>query len=360
MFYWLADVLSEYDRTFSVFEYITLRSILSVLTSLFISLLVGPYLIRGLTKRQIGQSVRVDGPISHLEKAGTPTMGGMLIVISILVTTVIWGDLSNKYVWLCMFCIVGYGLIGWYDDYLKVIMKSSKGMSASTKLSLQFILGFIFSTYLYVTATTDQELVYIIPVFKSIVIDLGVFYIFFSVLVIVGTSNAVNLTDGLDGLAIMPTVLVSGALAAVAYMAGNVNYAEYLSIPYIKDAGEVTIFLAAIVGSGLGFLWFNAYPAQVFMGDIGALSLGGALGIVAVIIRQEFLLFIMGGIFVIEAVSVILQVASFKLVGRRIFKMAPLHHHFELKGWPEPKVIVRFWIITVVLVLIGLATLKVR
>lgn len=360
MFYWLADILGEYDRTFSVFEYITLRSILSVLTSLFISLLVGPYLIRGLTKRQIGQSVREDGPKSHLDKAGTPTMGGMLIVISILITTIIWGDLSNKYIWLCMLCIFGYALIGWYDDYRKVIMKDSKGISALTKISLQFALGFIFSAYLYATATTNQELVYIIPVFKNIVIDLGVFYILFSILVIVGTSNAVNLTDGLDGLAIMPTVLVSGALAAVAYMAGNVNYAEYLSIPYIKDAGEVTIFLAAIVGSGLGFLWFNAYPAQVFMGDIGALSLGGALGIASVIIRQEFLLFIMGGVFVIEAVSVILQVASFKLLGRRIFKMAPLHHHFELKGWPEPKVIVRFWIITVILVLVGLATLKVR
>jgi len=322
--------------------------------------MVGPYLIRGLTKHQIGQSIREDGPKSHLDKTGTPTMGGMLIVISIIFTSIAWGDLSNKYIWLCILCISGYAVIGWYDDYQKVVKQDSKGISASAKFSLQLVLGFVFSIYLYVTAVTDQELLYIVPVFKTIVVDLGIFFILFSVLVIVGTSNAVNLTDGLDGLAIMPTVLVSGALGLVAYMAGNANYSEYLSIPYIRDAGEITIFLAAIVGSGLGFLWFNAYPAQVFMGDIGALSLGAALGIVAVIIRQELLLFIMGGVFVIEAISVILQVASFKLIGRRIFKMAPLHHHFELKGWPEPKVIVRFWIITVILVLVGMATLKVR
>lgn len=360
MFYWLADILSEYYRVFTVFEYITFRSILSVLTSLCISLIVGPYLIRGLTKYQIGQSIRKDGPKSHHYKKGTPTMGGMLIVISILITSLLWADLSNKYIWLCMLCIAGYALIGWYDDYLKVVRRDSKGVSAKAKFTAQVALGLVFSIYLYVTAASEQELNYIIPVFKDVIIDLGVFFVLFSVLVIVGTSNAVNLTDGLDGLAIMPIVLVSGALGVVAYMSGNTNYAEYLSIPYIQGAGEITIFLAAMVGSGLGFLWFNAYPAQVFMGDIGALSLGGALGIVAVMIRQEFLLFIMGGIFVMEAVSVILQVASFKLIGRRIFRMAPLHHHFELKGWPEPKVIVRFWIITVILVLVGMATLKVR
>jgi len=360
MFFWLADILQSYDRVFSIFEYITLRSILSVLTSLVISLAVGPYLIRVLIKKQIGQSIRDDGPQTHLEKSGTPTMGGMLIVISIVVTTLLWSDLSNKYTWLCVLCLLSYGLIGWYDDYQKVLYGNSKGLSAAGKFSMQTLLGFVFSIFIYVTAVDKAELQYIIPVFKDITIDLGVFFILFSVLVIVGTSNAVNLTDGLDGLAIMPTVLVSGALGVVAYMAGHVNYADYLSIPYVRNVGEITIFLAAIVGSGLGFLWFNAYPAQVFMGDIGALSLGAALGIVAVLIRQEFLLLIMGGVFVIEAVSVILQVASFKLLGRRIFRMAPLHHHFELKGWPEPKVIVRFWIITVILVLIGLATLKVR
>mgnify|MGYP001827663193 FL=1 len=287
-------------------------------------------------------------------------MGGMLIVISIVVTTLLWGDLGNKYTWFCVLCLLTYAMIGWYDDYQKVLYGNSKGLSASGKILLQTALGFVFSIAIYATATEQSELLYIIPVFKDVTVDLGIFFVLFSVLVIVGSSNAVNLTDGLDGLAIMPTVLVSGALGAVAYMAGHVNYAEYLSIPYVRDVGEITIFLAAIVGSGLGFLWFNAYPAQVFMGDIGALSLGAALGIVAVLIRQEFLLFIMGGVFVIEAVSVIIQVASFKLLGRRVFKMAPLHHHFELKGWPEPKVIVRFWIITVVLVLVGLATLKVR
>lgn len=360
MFFWLAEILQEYDRVFSIFEYITLRSILSVLTSLAISLMVGPFLIRLLIKRQIGQSIRDDGPQSHLEKSGTPTMGGMLIVISIIVTTLLWSDLANKYVWLCVLCLFGYALIGWYDDYQKVLYGNSKGLSAASKFSLQTLLGFLFSLYIYMTAVEDAELLYIIPVFKDVSVDLGIFFILFSMLVIVGSSNAVNLTDGLDGLAIMPTVLVSGALGLVAYMAGHVNYAEYLSIPYVRNVGEITIFLAAVVGSGLGFLWFNAYPAQVFMGDIGALSLGAALGIVAILIRQEFLLLIMGGVFVIEAVSVILQVASFKILGRRIFRMAPLHHHFELKGWPEPKVIVRFWIITVILVLVGMATLKVR
>ncbi len=360
MLYWIAEIMREYYRIFSVFEYITLRSILSVLTSLAISLILGPYLIRTLIKRQIGQSIRDDGPLAHLDKSGTPTMGGSLIIISILTTTLLWSDLSNHYVWLCMLCIAGYAVIGLYDDYQKIFYGNSKGISAKMKFSLQMILGFFFSTYIYVTATDSVQLLYIVPVFKDLTFDLGVFFIAFSMLVIVGSSNAVNLTDGLDGLAIMPTVLVCGALGIVAYMTGNINYSGYLSIPYVRDVGEITIFLAAIVGSGLGFLWFNAYPAQVFMGDMGALSLGAALGIVAILIRQEFLLVIMGGVFVIETISVILQVVSFKLLGRRIFRMAPLHHHFELKGWQEPKVIVRFWIITVVLVLVGLATLKIR
>ncbi|TNF99385.1 MAG: phospho-N-acetylmuramoyl-pentapeptide-transferase [Gammaproteobacteria bacterium] len=360
MFYWLAGYLSEYERVFSVFEYITMRAILSVLTSLVIALLVGPVLIRSLIRRQIGQNVRTDGPETHLEKSGTPTMGGVLIVISIVVTSLLWGDLGNRYLWVCVTGLVGFALIGGYDDYKKVIMGDSKGISAKTKIILQLILSIGFALFLYLSATSVQETQYIIPVFKEIVIDLGWFFVFFSIIIIVGSSNAVNLTDGLDGLAIMPMVLVSGALGFVAYMAGNVNFSEYLSIPYIKGSGEIVIFIAAIVGSGLGFLWFNAYPAQVFMGDIGALSLGAVLGLIAIIIRQELLLFIMGGVFVIEAVSVMLQVASYKLLGRRIFRMAPLHHHFELKGWPEPKVIVRFWIITVVLVMVGLATLKIR
>lgn len=358
MFLWLVEVLRDYDGIFRVFDYITLRAIFSVLTSLAISLLLGPYLIRNLVKYQIGQSIRDDGPPSHRDKSGTPTMGGVLIVISIVITTLLWSDLSNRFVWLCVLCISSFALIGWYDDYQKIIC--GKGISARMKFGLQTIPAFIFSAYIYSTVASPQELVYIMPVFKDLTFDLGIFFILLSMLVIVGSSNAVNLTDGLDGLAVMPIVLVCGAFAAVSYMTGNVNYSDYLSLPYVKDAGEITIFLSAIVGSGLGFLWFNAYPAQVFMGDIGALALGAALGIVAVIIRQEFLLVIMGGVFVIEAVSVILQVASYKFLGRRIFHMAPLHHHFELKGWPEPKVIVRFWIITVVLVLIGLATLKVR
>ena len=284
----------------------------------------------------------------------------MLIVVSVVVTTLLWGDLSNRFVWMCILCIIGYAAIGWYDDYQKLSRHDNKGMRAAVKFVLQLCLGLVFSIWLYMTATNDVELLYIVPVFKDIVIDLGVFFVLLSVLVIVGSSNAVNLTDGLDGLAIMPTVLVCGALGFVAYITGNVNFSEYLSIPYVRDVGEITIFAAAVIGSGLGFLWFNAYPAQVFMGDIGALSLGAALGIIAIMIRQELLLLIMGGVFVVETLSVMLQVASYKLFGRRIFRMAPLHHHFELKGWPEPKVIVRFWIITVVLVLVGLATLKIR
>ena len=360
MLYWLANQLTEYVRLFSVFDYITFRVILSVLTSLVMALALGPYLIHLLAKRRIEEHIRDNGPASHQDKSGTPTMGGVLIVVAVLITTLLWGDLSNQYIWLCLFCITSYAVLGWYDDYLKMAYANSKGLSVRMKLLVQMLLGFALSCYIYFSATTEAELIYIIPVFKNITFDLGWFFILFSMVVIVGSSNAVNLTDGLDGLAIMPTVLICVALAAVAYMTGNVNYAAYLSIPYIRDVGEIAIFLSAIVGSGLGFLWFNTYPAQIFMGDMGALSLGAVLGIVSILIRQEFLLLIMGGVFVMETLSVILQVASFKLVGKRMFRMAPLHHHFELKGWPEPKVIVRFWIITVVLVLVGLATLKIR
>ncbi len=356
----LADYLVQFHSGFNVFQYITLRTILGVLTALFISLFVGPWMIRYLTHYQLGQSVRSDGPETHLSKAGTPTMGGLLILVAVGVSTLLWGDLSNKYIWVVLLVTALFGVVGWIDDYRKIVEKDPRGLPARYKYLWQSVIGLGASVFLYMTATTVAETSLILPFFKEVNIPLGLFYIPFVYFVIVGTSNAVNLTDGLDGLAIMPCVLVAGALIIFAYVAGNVNFSSYLGFPYIAGAGELCIFCGAVVGAGLGFLWFNTYPAQVFMGDIGALALGAALGTVAVIIRQELVLFIMGGIFVIETVSVILQVASFKLTGRRIFNMAPLHHHYELKGWPEPRVIVRFWIITVMLVLIGLATLKVR
>ena len=313
-----------------------------------------------LKMKQIGQSVRDDGPQSHLSKAGTPTMGGALILLAIMISSLLWGDLSNRYVWVVLIVTFIFGAVGWVDDYRMVIEKNSRGLPARWKYFWQSVGGIGAAVFLYVTAESAVETQLIIPVFKDVAIEMGIFYIVFTYFVIVGTSNAVNLTDGLDGLAILPTVLVAGALAIFAYLSGHVQFANYLNIPYLPGAGELIIICGAIVGAGLGFLWFNAYPAQVFMGDVGALALGAALGVIAVIIRQELVLLIMGGVFVIETVSVILQVASFKLTGRRIFRMAPLHHHFELKGWPEPRVIVRFWIITVVLVLVGLATLKIR
>ena len=356
LFGWFADLMGA----FSVFQYLTLRGILGVLTALVISLLVGPYMIRKLGQYQIGQSVRDDGPKSHLSKAGTPTMGGALILVAVATSTLLWSDLSNRYVWITIFVTLSFGAIGWVDDYRKVVEKNSKGLPARWKYFWQSACGLVAAFTLYSTATLPQETALIVPIFKDVLYDLGPMFIVLTYFVIVGSSNAVNLTDGLDGLAIMPTVLVAGALGIFAYVSGNSVFAGYLHIPYIPGSGELIIFCGAMVGAGLGFLWFNTYPAQVFMGDVGALALGAALGIVAVIVRQEIVLFIMGGVFVMETVSVILQVASFKLTGRRIFRMAPLHHHFELKGWPEPRVIVRFWIITVVLVLVGLATLKVR
>jgi phospho-N-acetylmuramoyl-pentapeptide-transferase len=360
MLYWLASQLSEYFSALSMFQYQTLRGILGVATALATALLVGPVMIRRLSLYQIGQSVRDDGPKSHLSKAGTPTMGGALIIIAIVIATLLWSNLSNRYVWICLFVLVSFGAVGWVDDYRKVVQKNSKGLPAKAKYFWQSVFGTIAGLVLYNTAVSPAETQLIVPVFKSIMFDLGPAYVLLAYFVIVGSSNAVNLTDGLDGLAIMPTVLVAGALAIFAYASGNMVFAEHLHIPKLPGSGELVVFCGAIVGAGLGFLWFNTYPAQVFMGDVGALALGAALGVVAMIVRQEIVLFIMGGIFVMETVSVILQVASFKLTGRRIFRMAPLHHHFELKGWPEPRVIVRFWIITLVLVLIGLATLKVR
>lgn len=360
MFYWIAGWLSEFFGVLSVFQYLTLRGILGVLTALLIALLVGPHMIRKLSHYQIGQSVRDDGPQSHLSKAGTPTMGGALIIVAVAVATLLWSDLSNRYVWITILVTLGFGAIGWVDDYRKVVEKNSKGLPARWKYFWQSVLGLVAAFALYFSAALPQETSLIVPVFKDVMIQLGPMFIVLTYFVIVGTSNAVNLTDGLDGLAIMPTVLVAGALGIFAYASGNAVFANYLHIPHLPGTGELIVFCGALVGAGLGFLWFNTYPAQVFMGDVGALALGAALGVIAVIVRQEIVLFIMGGVFVMETVSVILQVASFKLTGRRIFRMAPLHHHFELKGWPEPRVIVRFWIITVVLVLVGLATLKVR
>lgn len=345
---------------FSAFQSLTLRGIAGALTALFISFIVGPPMIRWLSRYNIGQSVRNDGPETHLSKAGTPTMGGALILVAILVSTLLWSDFSNRYMWVVVIVTALYGTIGWIDDYKKLVLRNAKGLSAGAKYFWQSLVAVGVACYLFQIATTPGETALLVPIFKNITVELGWLFIPFVYLVIVGTSNSVNLADGLDGLAILPCVLVAGGLAVFAYAAGNVNFSSYLNVPYVAGVGELIIFCSALMGAGLGFLWFNAYPAQVFMGDVGALALGAALGVIAVMVRQELVLFIMGGIFVIETVSVILQVGSYKLTGRRIFHMAPLHHHYELKGWPEPRVIVRFWIITVILVLIGLGTLKIR
>ncbi len=360
MLYHLSQYLVELHSGFNVFQYLTLRAILGVLTALLICFLVGPEMIRRLSHYQIGQTVRDDGPESHLTKAGTPTMGGALILVSIAISTLLWSDLGNRYVWMVLVVTLLFGAIGWVDDYRKLVLRDSRGLPARWKYFWQSVVGLVAAVILLKTAASPMETQLIVPFFKDVAIDLGWMFVPLVYFVIVGSSNAVNLTDGLDGLAILPTVMVAGALGIFVYVTGHVNFAGYLQIPYLLGVGEVVVFCGAIVGAGLGFLWFNAYPAQVFMGDVGALALGAALGIVAVVVRQELVLLIMGGVFVVETVSVILQVASYKLTGRRIFRMAPLHHHFELKGWPEPRVIVRFWIITVILVLVGLATLKIR
>jgi len=360
MLLFLFDALASELSVFNVFRYITFRAICGVLTALTICFVLGPVMIRRLSLHQIGQTVRQDGPPTHFEKVGTPTMGGAMILVSVVISTLLWADLTNRFVWVVLLVCLAFGLIGWMDDYRKLIDKNPRGIGAANKFIAQSVVGLASALFLYFTAHSPDEISLIVPLFKEVAIYMGPWFILLTYLVIVGTSNAVNLTDGLDGLAIVPTVMVAGGLGIFAYATGHSIFAEYLGIPYIPGTGEVLIVCAALVGSGLGFLWFNTYPAQVFMGDIGALALGAALGAVAVIVRQEIVLFVMGGIFVVETVSVILQVASFKLVGRRIFKMAPLHHHFELKGWPEPRVIVRFWIISLILVLIGLATLKIR
>ena len=360
MLIYLTEYLAAFHSGFNVFQYLTLRTILGVLTALMIALVIGPAMIRSLAALQISQNIRDDGPQSHLSKAGTPTMGGLLILVSIAISTLLWSELGNRFVWIVLGCTMAFGAIGLADDYLKVVRGNAKGLSARQKYAWQSVVGISVAVFLYVTAKTSVETTLIVPFIKDIAIDLGIFYIVFTYFVIVGSSNAVNLTDGLDGLAVLPTVVVAGALIVFAYVAGNVYFARYLGVPYVAGVGEVCVFCGAIVGAGLGFLWFNTYPAQVFMGDIGALALGAAIGTVAVVVRQELVLVIMGGVFVMETVSVILQVVSFKLTGKRLFRMAPIHHHFELKGWPEPRVIVRFWIITVILVLFALATLKIR
>ena len=352
----LFDMLTGVHGGFGVFRYLTLRAVCAVLTALLIALAVGPEAIRRL--RRFGEVVRDDGPQSHHAKAGTPTMGGVLILVAIFVSTLLWAELANRFVWVVLAMTLSFGAIGWFDDYRK--LTRGRGMAARYKYLLQSVAGLSGAVFLYVSAEGAAELQLIVPIVKDVALELGWLYVPLAYFVIVGTSNAVNLTDGLDGLAIGHTALIAGALAIFVYVAGHSEFATYLAFPSIAGVGEVTVVCASIVGAGLGFLWFNTYPAQVFMGDIGALSLGAALGTIAVVCRQEIVLFVMGGVFVMETVSVILQVASFRLTGRRIFRMAPLHHHFELKGWPEPRVIVRLWIVTLVLILVGLATLKVR
>ena len=357
----LARWLQQLESLFGLFGYLTLRGILAALTSLMLSLWLGPKVIRQLAQLKGGQPIRKDGPESHFSKAGTPTMGGSLILLTVTASVLLWADLRNRYVWLVLAVMLCFGVIGWYDDWLKIAKRDPNGLKSRWKYLLQSIFGLAAGLFLYYSADVPAAITFYIPLFKSIALPLaGVSFVVIAYLWIVGFSNAVNLTDGLDGLAIMPTVLVACALGVFAYASGNAVFSGYLNIPSIPGAGELLIICAAIAGAGLGFLWFNTYPAMVFMGDIGALALGAVLGTIAVIVRQELVLVVMGGVFVIETLSVMIQVASFKLTGKRVFRMAPIHHHFELKGWPEPRVIVRFWIISVVLVLIGLATLKVR
>jgi len=361
MLLWLFQMLGEDISAFNVFSYITLRAVMAVLTALVISFVVGPWMIDRLKIMKFGQAVRDDGPQSHLIKAGTPTMGGALILTAVAVSTFLWMDLTNKYVWVALLTTLGFGIIGWVDDYKKIVHKNPKGLIARWKYFWQSVFGLGAAIYIATSTDLPAQTELIVPFFKNVVIPLGVVgFVVLTYFVIVGSSNAVNLTDGLDGLAILPTVMVASALGIFAYAAGHAVFAKYLGVPHIPGAGELVVFCAAIAGAGLAFLWFNAYPAEVFMGDVGALALGAALGVVAVIVRQEIVLFIMGGVFVVETLSVIIQVASFKMTGKRVFRMAPLHHHYELKGWKETQVVVRFWIITMMLVLIGLSTLKLR
>jgi phospho-N-acetylmuramoyl-pentapeptide-transferase len=361
MLYWVTQQLADVESGFNVFSYLSLRGILAVSSALLISLWIGPGMIRRLSRYQIGQQVRNDGPQSHLKKAGTPTMGGALIIVAIVLTTLLWADLTNRYVWVVLGVTLSFGLIGFYDDYLKLVVGNSRGLAARWKYSWQSLAGLAAALVLWYTARTPAETTLYLPFLKEFALPLAGFaFIVLTYLMVVGMSNAVNLTDGLDGLAIMPAAMVAGGLGVFAWASDNVNVVNYLDIPAVPGAGELLIFCGAMVGAGMGFLWFNTYPAQVFMGDIGALALGAALGVIAIIVRQEVVALMMGGLFVLETASVILQVGSYKLRGKRLFRMAPIHHHYELKGWAEPKVIVRFWILSLLLTLAGLATLKVR
>jgi phospho-N-acetylmuramoyl-pentapeptide-transferase len=361
MLYWFTQHLTGWHSGFKVFSYLTLRAILATVSALALSLIVGPGMISRLSRYQIGQVVRDDGPQTHLVKAGTPTMGGALILVTTLISTLLWAELPNRLVWTVLGVTFAFGLIGFYDDYLKLVIRNPKGLIARWKYFWQSVAGLCTAAALYITATSPAETTLFLPFVKTFAEPLSAFwFITLTYFMIVGMSNAVNLTDGLDGLAIMPATLVISALGIFAYAAGNSVFAHYLQIPEVRGAGELIIFCGSLAGAGLGFLWFNAYPAQVFMGDVGALAIGASIGVIAVIVRQEVVTLVMGGVFVAETASVILQVGSFKLRGKRIFKMAPIHHHFELKGWAEPKVIVRFWIISLLLVLFGLATLKLR
>lgn len=361
MLLWLFQTLGQDIRAFNVFNYITLRAVMATLTALVISFVIGPWMIDRLKIMKFGQAVRDDGPQTHLVKAGTPTMGGALILMSVAISTLLWMDLTNKYVWIALLTTLGFGIIGWVDDYKKIVYKDPRGLASRWKYFWQSVIGLGVALYIAYSTNLPAQTELIVPFFKHVAIPLGVVgFVVLTYFVIVGSSNAVNLTDGLDGLAILPTVMVTSALAVFAYVAGHAVFSKYLGVPHIPGAGELVVFCAAIAGAGLAFLWFNAYPAEVFMGDVGALALGAALGVVAVIVRQEIVLFIMGGVFVMETLSVMIQVASFKLTGKRVFRMAPLHHHYELKGWKETQVVVRFWIITMMLVLIGLSTLKLR
>ncbi|AHG76265.1 phospho-N-acetylmuramoyl-pentapeptide-transferase [Mannheimia varigena] len=360
MLVWLAELLVQYNTAFNVVSYITFRAIMALLTAMGIGLWIGPKVIRRLQILKFGQEVRNEGPESHFKKRGTPTMGGVMILAAIGVSTLLWADLRNPYVWFTLFVLFGYGVVGFVDDYRKIARKNTDGLIARWKYFWLSVIALVAVFGMYAVGKDTAATQLVVPFFKDVMPQLGLFYIVLAYFVIVGTSNAVNLTDGLDGLAIVPTIMVASAFALIAWATGNFNFAQYLHIPFIPNAGELVILCTAIVGAGLGFLWYNTYPAQVFMGDVGSLSLGGALGVIAVLVRQELLLVVMGGVFVVEALSVILQVGSYKLRQKRIFRMAPIHHHFELKGWPEPRVIVRFWIITLMLVLIGLVTLKLR
>lgn len=361
MLLYLTEYLAKFYSGFHVFQYLTMRGILAAMTALAMALFIGPRMIRALTRGQVGQQVRTDGPQTHLQKSGTPTMGGGMILVAMTVTTLLWADLSSRFVWILLVSTLAFGVIGFYDDYLKLVVGNSKGLAARYKYLGQSVAALCTAFALHVLHQTPAETSLYVPFFKAVAVPMSTAgFVIYAYFVIVGTSNAVNLTDGLDGLAIMPAVMVATALGVFAYATGNIKFAAYLQLPYIFGVGEVLIFCTSLVGAGLGFLWFNAYPAEIFMGDVGALAIGAALGTAAVIVRQEIVLFVMGGVFVIETLSVVLQVASFKLTGKRIFRMAPIHHHFELKGWAEPKVIVRFWIISFLLVLAGLATLKIR